>query len=66
MSEEEKYKLDIALPNGVILTLIGILILLTPMVAELTQKQVKIDYAAGGFMVIFGIISMVRGIIRKT
>lgn len=65
MPEDEKYKLDIALPNGVIMTLIGLLVIMSPLASDLTKKQVSLDYLAGGILMAAGIVSIGWGIIRR-
>ena len=54
MEKEHNFRLNIAVPNGIILTLIGILVLITPLFTELTQLNLLIDILAGAILTVGG------------
>ena len=62
MEENHDFKLNIGIPNGLILTVIGILVLLTPVFHDLAMSHVLIDIAAGIVLLTVGCISLYYGI----
>ena len=62
MEENHDFKLNIGIPNGLILTVIGILVLLTPVFHDLARSHVLIDITAGVVLVTVGCISLYFGI----
>jgi len=61
MGKEHKFDLNIAIPNGIILTAIGILVLLTPFFTDLTPVNLMIDVIAGILLTAGGGISLLLG-----
>lgn len=59
-----EFELRIEIPNGVILTLIGILILLTPLFTPMTTGGLAMDLIAGGVLTLTGLVSLILGIVR--
>ncbi len=62
MEKEHNFRLNIAIPNGIILTLIGILVLVTPLFTELTQLNLLIDILAGAVLTAGGGVSLLFGV----
>ncbi len=62
--ESSEYRMPIAVPNGIILALIGILVLLTPLVEEVPPSKLTIDLVAGGVMTVGGMLSLLWGLRR--
>ena len=62
MEKEHNFRLNIAVPNGIILTLIGILVLVTPLFTELTQLNLLIDILAGAILTVGGGLSLLFGV----
>jgi len=62
MDKERSFDLNIGIPNGIILTVIGILVLLTPVFHHLEPSHVLIDIAAGILLVAGGGTSLYFGI----
>ena len=62
MKKEHNFRLNIAVPNGIILTLIGILVLVTPLFTELTQLNLLIDILAGAVLTAGGGLSLFFGV----
>ena len=60
-----RYELNMAVPNGIILGLIGLLVLITPLATELSTRALVMDLIAGGVLVIGGLASFVWGWRRK-
>ena len=60
-----KYKLNMGVPNGIILGLIGLLVLLTPLTIEIERSQIKIDIIAGGILLAGGLVSLLWGLKGK-
>ncbi len=52
---ETESRLGIALLNGAVLSLIGILVLVTPWVTELTDSERRLDNIAGSALLIVGL-----------
>ena len=61
MGKEHDFKLNIGIPNGIILTIIGILVLLTPVVHDMILSHILIDIAAGLILVGGGFLSLYYG-----
>lgn len=57
--------LPIAIPNGVILMLIGVLVLLTPLVEPIARAQLPMDLVAGFMLVVGGAVSIGWGVRRR-
>jgi len=62
MKKEHHFRLNIAVPNGIILTLIGILVLVTPLFTGLTQLNILIDILAGAMLTAGGGLSLLFGV----
>ena len=62
MKKEHNFRLNIAVPNGIILTLIGILVLVTPLFTELTRLNLLIDILAGAILTAGGGLSLLFGV----
>jgi len=60
-----EYRMPIALPNGIILALIGVLVLLTPLFEAVPRSKLVMDLVAGGIMVVGGILSALWGLRRR-
>jgi uncharacterized membrane protein HdeD (DUF308 family) len=58
---QSEYRMPIAVPNGIILALIGILVLLTPLVEEVPRSKLAMNLIAGGVMTVGGILSLLWG-----
>ena len=56
------YKLSMGIPNGIILALLGILVLVTPLAREIPPHQVPLDIIAGGALLAGGIVSFLWGL----
>ena len=57
------FKLNMAVPNGIILGIIGALVLITPLAAEgMERHQVVLDLIAGGILLVGGVGSLVYGL----
>ena len=66
MTEEQiKSKVGLAIPNGIILGLIGLLVLLTPWAAKVPRDQSHVDYIAGAILLLGGLISLLLGLRKK-
>ncbi len=61
MEKEHKFDLNIAIPNGIILTAMGILVLLTPIFTNLTPMNLLIDVIAGILLTGGGGLSLFLG-----
>jgi len=69
-TNEEQPTKEVGVPmasiNGVVLTLIGILLLMTPFtIKDMDQQKAVIDYIAGGVLTTAGIISFICGQLKK-
>ena len=62
MNKKNEYKLDIGIPNGLILTVLGLLVLVTPVFHSLETAHIFIDVVAGLILIGSGIISLYFGI----
>lgn len=60
-----EYRLPIAVPNGIILALIGALVLLTPLFEEVPRSKLAMNIIAGSVMVAGGILSALWGLLRR-
>jgi hypothetical protein len=66
MKENSKEpRIAMATINGVIMGLIGFLMLITPLVAEVAADKIKIDIIAGGVLLAGGFVSLILGLRRK-
>ena len=61
MEQEHSFELNIGLPNGIILTVIGILVVVTPLFHSMPREHILIDIAAGGILICGGILSLYAG-----
>ncbi len=59
---ERKAELHMGLPNGAILTLIGLLVLMTTLIRPLQKGEVVMNVVAGSVLVIGGVASFVIGL----
>lgn len=57
-----KNPMSTLVPNGIILGLIGVLILLTPLTTEVAGLQLAMDLVAGGVLLVGGMISLMYGL----
>jgi hypothetical protein len=62
---DSKYRLSVGIPNGIVLTLIGVLVLLTPLTTALSAGQLRIDLIAGATMVLGGLVSLIWGLSNR-
>ena len=62
MEKNRKFTLNIGIPNGLILTVIGILVLLTPVLHDMVVSHILIDLVAGLLLIVGGSISLYFGI----
>ena len=60
-----EYRMPIAVPNGIILGLIGALVLLTPLFEVVPRSKLTMNIVAGSVMVVGGILSVVWGLRRR-
>lgn len=60
-----EYRLPIAIPNGIILGIIGLLVMLTPLVEHVEDTKVAMDLISGGCMLAGGILSLVWGLRKR-
>jgi uncharacterized membrane protein HdeD (DUF308 family) len=65
MKQEKSNLTDSNIPGGTILSLIGIMVLLTPLVTDLTTKGLVMDLIAGAVLLVTGITSIIFGLRRK-
>ncbi len=63
--KEPKSAINMAAPNGIILALIGLLVLITPLTTEVHGSRLTMDIVAGAALVIGGGISLAVGLKRK-
>ncbi|MBN1293057.1 MAG: hypothetical protein JXB48_14550 [Candidatus Latescibacteria bacterium] len=62
MENEHSFDLNIGIPNGIILTVIGLLVLLTPVFHSMPSSHSMIDIAAGCILMCGGLFSLYLGI----
>ncbi len=60
-----EYRLPIAVPNGIILALMGVLVLVTPMVEAVEPSKLRMNIIAGVVMTVGGLASLLWGL-RQT
>jgi len=60
-----KRQLTMPVVNGIILSLIGLLVLITPLAAEVPRHQLLMDVIAGAMLLIGGVISILWGLARS-
>jgi len=65
MGQEKSDLTDSNIPGGTILALIGIMVLLTPLVTDLTTKGLVMDLIAGAVLLATGITSIMFGLKRS-
>jgi len=66
MSEgDQRYSLNVGIPNGLILIAIAVLVLLTPLTTAMTPAQARIDLLAGGLMLAGGVVSLGWGLLSR-
>ena len=63
---EPEYKLDMAVPNGIMLMLIGLLVLLTPFTTQVPETQWAMDIVAGAVLSVGGLASLLWARLRRT
>ena len=64
MEQKPTYKLNMSVPNGIILGLIGLLVLLTPLTTDVPEHQLPMDLIAGSVLIIGGMTSLAWGLRR--
>jgi len=62
MAEETSNPTDSKIPGGLILTFIGAMVLLTPLVTELDKQGLVLDLVCGGVLFIVGVGSLYFGL----
>ena len=62
MEKDREFTLNIGIPNGIILTVIGILVLITPLMHPMDKTSVLIDVLAGIILIGGGSVSLYFGI----
>ena len=62
VKKDREFTLNIGIPNGIILTVIGILVLLTPVVHPMDKTSVLIDILAGIILIGGGSFSLYNGV----
>ena len=65
---QAEYKLSMGIPNGIILSLIGALVLATPLATTppITGGKLAMDLIAGSILVVGGLISLAYGLKQRT
>jgi uncharacterized membrane protein HdeD (DUF308 family) len=61
-----EFNFHLAIPSGIILTILGILVLITPLTTAVPSHQVKVDIVAGSMMMLSGIICLLWGLYRSS
>ncbi len=61
---ESRQKLTILIPNGIIMALIGGLVAITPLAAEVRGGQLVMDLVAGAILLAGGSLSLYFGVRR--
>jgi len=62
--DNNKQNLSMILINGLILGIIGVLILITPLVADIPPDKVFLDIIAGGVLLIVGLVCLILELIK--
>ena len=62
ISEDHEFTFNIGLPNGIILSIIGLLVLATPLVHPMVRSDVIIDISAGVLLISAGVFSLYKGL----
>ena len=65
MANEKNKRLNMNVINGIVLSVIGILVMITPLATEIAPEKVKIDIIAGGVLFVGGAVSILYGLKRK-
>ena len=60
-----KRQLTMPAVNGIILSLIGLLVLITPLATEVPRSQLLMDVIAGAMLVVGGTVSILWGLARS-
>jgi hypothetical protein len=63
--KQSEYKLSMAIYNGIMLALVGILVAATPLTTEIPANQLKMVYISGGGLVVGGLVAIAFGLISK-
>ena len=67
MSQEEpKREVKLVIPSGLILGPIGLLVLITPLAAEVPAHQLGMNLVAGGVLLAAGLICLALGLRRPS
>ena len=61
-----EYRMPIAIPNGIILAMIGVLVLLTPVFEAVPRSKLAMNLIAGSIMTVGGLLSLLWGLRRRT
>jgi len=62
--DNNKQNLSMILINGLILGIIGALILITPLVADIPPDRVFLDIIAGGVLLVVGLVCLILELIK--
>ncbi len=65
MTKQKNKPLNMNVINGFVLSVIGILVMITPLATEIAPEKVKIDIIAGGALIVGGIASLLWGLKRR-
>jgi hypothetical protein len=60
--DQSRTRLGMAVLNGIILGLIGILIVITPLTTDIPKNQLGMDLVAGSILILGGAASLVWGL----
>jgi len=63
--KESKNPMSLLVPNGIILGLIGLLVLLTPLTTEVAGHDLVMDMIAGGVLMVGGMLSLAWGLRKR-
>lgn len=61
-----EFNFHLAVPSGIILTILGILVLITPLTTAIPSHQIKVDVIAGSMMTLSGVICLLWGLYRSS
>ena len=62
--DNNKQNLSMILINGLILGIIGALILITPLVADIPPDRIFLDIIAGGVLLVVGLVCLILELIK--